>query len=188
MKENKIDKHLSVEIIKNKDLSRTQREKINHVRISHWGEAQRKNISKDYEPGTLWIFIKKKNKVVSLGGLRPIKVKYLRKIYKIGGICSTISLDKRKGYGKRMVSSMIDYSRKTGKSILGFTGKENLEIFKKMGLGIKKNFIKRFIWVKPNGEKIHDNDGHGIYYEGKDKFISKVLKTKSPVYIYVEHW
>ncbi len=52
----------------------------------------------------------------------------------------------------------------------------------------QKDFIKRFIYVNPNGEKVFDDEGGGIYYEGKDKFISKVLRKKSPVYIFVEHW
>ncbi len=37
-------------------------------------------------------------------------------------------------------------------------------------------------------EKVYDDDGDGIYYDGKDKLISKILKTKSPAYIFVEHW
>ena len=33
-----------------------------------------------------------------------------------------------------------------------------------------------------------DDDGDGIYFEGKDKFISKVLSTKGIVYINILHW
>jgi hypothetical protein len=83
---------------------------------------------------------------------------------------------------------MIEYSIKTRKTIIGFTALHNLPIFKKSHLNVKKNLIKKFIWIKPNGEKVSDNDGHGIYYEGKDKFISKLLKTDSPAHIFVEHW
>jgi hypothetical protein len=42
--------------------------------------------------------------------------------------------------------------------------------------------------VKPNGKKVYDNDGSGIYYEGKNKIISKILKNKEEVKIFVEHW
>jgi hypothetical protein len=176
----------TVEITKNKDLSKLQKETINKTRIKEWGKGEKKDFTKDFEPNTLWFFVKEKNKVVSLGGIRPIRVKYAGKTYSIGGICSTISLVKEKGYGKIMVSAMTDYSKKTGKTILGFTGQTNF--FKKAELGIKKDFIRRFIWVKPGGKRFYDDDGDGIYYEGKDKFVSKVLKGKSPVYINVEHW
>lgn len=182
----KLKQEISIEIIKNKNLTKNQKETINKARKKEFGKDEAKDFSKDYEPETLWFFVKKKNKIVSLGGIRPIKIKFLGKNYKIGGICSTISLEKKKGYGKIMVAFMIDYSRKMGKTILGFTGKT--EFFKKADMGTKKDFIKRFVWIKPNGEKVYDDDGDGIYYEGKDKLISKILKTKSPAYIFVEHW
>lgn len=182
----KLKSDIQVEIVKNKNLSKKEKNIINSARLKNFGKTQIKDFSKDYEPDTLWFFVKKKKKVVSLGGIRPLRVKYLGKTYNIGGICSTISLIKRKGYGKMMVSFLIDYSRRTGKTILGFTGKT--EFFKKAGLGAKNSFIGRFVYLRPDGEKVYDNDGDGIYYEGKDKFISKVLKTKSPVYTYVEHW
>ena len=183
---NKINQDIFVEIVKNKNLTESQKETINKARVKEFGKENKKNFSKDYEPETLWFFVMKRNKIVSLGGIRPIKIKFLGKDYKIGGVCSTISLEKKKGYGKIMVSLMIDYSRKTGKTILGFTGKT--KFFKKANMGTKKDFINRFVWVKPNGEKVYDDDGDGIYYEGKDKLISKILQTKSPVYIFVEHW
>lgn len=182
----KLKQEISVEIIKNKNLTKNQKETINRARKKEFGKDEAKDFSKDYEPETLWFFVKKKNKIVSLGGIRPIKIKFLGRTYKIGGICSTISLEKKKGYGKIMVAFMIDYSRKTEKTILGFTGKT--EFFKKADMGTKKDFIKRFVWIKPNGEKVYDDDGDGIYYERKDKLISKILKTKSPAYIFVEHW
>ena len=177
---------IKTEIIKNKNLSKKQKDIINNARLKNFGKSQLKDFSKDYEPNTEWFFVKKGNKIVSLGGIRPIKVKYLGKTYGVGGICSTISLVKKKGYGKIMVASMINYSKKTGKSILGFTGQT--KFFGKVGLGTKKDFIRRFVWIKTNGKKIHDPDGDGVYYEGKDKLISKILKTKSPAYIYVEFW
>jgi hypothetical protein len=93
-----------VESIKNKNLTKKQKEIINRARINEFGKESKKDFLADYEPETLWFFVKRKNKIVSFGGVRPIKVKFNSKIYKIGGICSTISLEKGKGYGKIMVS------------------------------------------------------------------------------------
>jgi len=177
---------VSIEVIENKDLTKTQENFINKNRIKEFGKDSVKDFSKDYEPQTKWFFMKRGKRVVSLGGIRPLRVKYLGKNYSIGGICSTISIVKKKGYGQLMVSALIDYSKKTGKTILGFTGQT--KFFKKAGLGTKKDFIKRFVWIKKNGEKILDDDGDGIYYEGKDNLISKILKTKSRVEIPVEFW
>ena len=77
-------KNIKVEIIENKNLTKKQKQTINNARISNFGEKEKKDIDKDYEPTTLWFFVKRKNKIVSLGGLRPIKVKFHRKIYNKG--------------------------------------------------------------------------------------------------------
>ncbi|MBS3094304.1 hypothetical protein J4474_01430 [Candidatus Pacearchaeota archaeon] len=182
----KLKGDLKIERIKSKDLNKKDKKNLEDLRVREFGEESRKDFKKDYESDTLWVMIKKKDKIVSFGGIRPIKVKLNGKVYNIGGICSTISVIKKKGYGKIMINVMKDYSEKTGKTLIGFTGQT--KFFGKCGFGTKKNFIKRFVWIKSNGEKVYDDDGDGIYYEGKDKIISKMLKSKSPAYIFVEFW
>lgn len=178
---------ITIEIIKNKNLSKAEKNLINKARVDDWGEKNRKDFKKDYEPDTEWIFVKDNNKIVSFGGLRPIKIKYMGKTYNIKGICSTISIIKEKAYGRIMIAGMISHLKKIGKTALGFTTKT--WFFKKAGLGTKKDFVKRFIYINPKTkEKIYDNEGDGIFYNGKDNFIRKVLSTKSLVYINVLHW
>jgi len=41
----KLKQDVSLEIVKNKDLSKKQKEVINHARVSHWGEVQKRNFS-----------------------------------------------------------------------------------------------------------------------------------------------
>ncbi len=186
--EKSLKNDIRTDIVKNKNLTKNQKKTINDARKKEFGKEEVKNFSKDYEPETLWFFVKNKNKIVSLGGLRPVKLEFKGKNYDIWGICSTISLEKKKDYGKIMICSMIHYAKENDKTILGFTSDKNLKIFEKIGLKTKKDFIKRFVYVKPNGKKIYDNDGSGIYYERKDKIISKILKNKEEVKIFVEHW
>jgi penicillin-binding protein-related factor A (putative recombinase) len=177
---------MKIQIIENKKLTKKQKEMINNARDKEWGEPERKDFSKDYEKDAKWFFVKKDEKILALGNLRPIQINYLNKRYSILGICSILSIEKGKGYGTMLINEMLKYLRKKNKTGLGFT--TQTEFFKKAGLETKKDFIKRFVYVKPNGEKVYDDEGDGIYYEGKDKFISKVLKTKSPVYIDILHW
>jgi len=183
-----IDENIYVEIVKNKDLSRKEMNLMNNARMKEWNAEGKRYFSRDYEAETRWFFVKrgKSQKIVSFGGIRPIKIKYLGKEYKIGGICSTVSIEKGKGYGGVMIGAMINYSKKTGKTILGFT--TQTPFFKKAGLMTRKGFIKRFVYVDKFGKKTFDDEGDGVYYEGKDKFISRVMKTKNPVYITVLHW
>ncbi len=178
---------ITIELIKNKDLSQIQKNAINKGRVLNWGEEARQDIGKHYEPNTIWIFVKDNGKIVSFGGLRPIQIDYLGKKYNILGICSTISLIKGKSYGTMMVAGMLNHLKRTEKSALGFT--DEIPFFKKTGLKIAKGIIQRFVYVNPKtGKKIHDNDGDGIYYNGKDNFMKKLLSTKSSVPISVEHW
>ncbi|MFH1307383.1 MAG: GNAT family N-acetyltransferase [archaeon] len=178
---------MKVKITKNKDLTKAEKELINNARDMEWGRNEKKDFEEDYEREMIWFFIKEKEKIVSLGGLRPIAINYLGKRYNILGICSVLSIEKNKGYGRALIGEIIEYLKKKNKTGLGFTKKN--EFFKKVGLKSEKDFIKRFIYKNLKIEKeIIDNDGDGVYYEGKDKFISNILKTKSIVYIDILHW
>lgn len=179
--------NIKIEIKKNKNLSKAEKNLINNQRVKEFGKEEFKNFKKDYESETLWFFVKDEDKVVSLGGLRPIKLNYLGKKFKIKGICSIISIVKKRDYGRILIAGMLSYLKNTQSSALGFT--EKTKFFEKAGLGITKDFIKRFVYINPKTKKkVFDNSGDGIYYNGKDKFITKVLKTKSLVKIPCMHW
>ncbi|MCW8965181.1 MAG: hypothetical protein OQK82_00630 [Candidatus Pacearchaeota archaeon] len=178
---------ITIETKKNKNLSKIERNVINKARVNEWGKDEKKDFLKDYEPNTLWFFVRDEKRVVSVGGLRPVKIKYLGRSYYILGICSIISLVKGKDYGRILISTMIHYFNKTGKSALGFTGKT--EFFEKVGLGVKKNFICKFVYVNPKTKKkTYDSDGDGIFYNGKDNFIEKIIDAKSDIEINILHW
>ncbi|MCK5321208.1 hypothetical protein KAJ38_01395 [Candidatus Pacearchaeota archaeon] len=178
---------IRIESKKVKDFSKKERDLINRLRVREWGRNARVSFRKDYEPNTVFFFLKDNNRTVALVGLRPIKINYLDKSYNIFGICCLIASKKGIGYGRILISVMITYLKKTNKTALGFTDKT--QFCKKAGLEIKKGFIKRFIYKnKKTGEIIKDDDGDGIYYNGKDNFVGKILKTKSPIYINVLPW
>ena len=167
-----VGKDIAIEIVKNKDLSKRQKETINNARKKEFGKNEVKDFSKNYEPRTLWFFIKDKNKVVSFAGIIPIKVKYNRKTYNIGGICSTISLVKKSGYGRVMVHALIDYSKKKGKTIVGFTGET--KFFAKVGLGTKKNFIPdNKTLLEENGFEFKDSGGDNkrLFFKKEDEKV-----------------
>jgi hypothetical protein len=180
---------MKIEVKKNKNLLKKEKDLINKNRERHFGRGEIKDFKKDYEQNTLWFFVKENNKIVALGGLRPIKIKYLRKNYNIRGFCSIIAIKKKRGYGKAVIQSMINYLKRYKKTGLGFCERKNAKFYEKSGLKIKKDLINRFVYLKPKAKKrIIDEGGDGIYYEGRDKFISKVLSTNSKVIINVPHW
>jgi len=180
---------LSVQIKTVRNLSNSDMALMNKWRAKRIKEKKQKNFKKDYLPNPKFFFVKNKGKIVSFGILRTININYLGKRYSIMGFCSIISIVKGKGYGKILMQAMIKDLKRTGKTGLGFCGRNNLRFYGKAGLKTKKGFIKRFVYKNPKtGEEIIDNEGDGIYYEGKDKFISKVLSNKKPIYINVLHW
>lgn len=77
---------------------------------------------------------------------------------------------------------------KLEKTGVAFTGKHNLGFFKKVGYKIKENGIQKFLYKNPKGNLIEDNDGHMVYYEGKDKFITKLLKSKNKCVTDTDFW
>ena len=179
--------NIKSEIKKNKILSESEKNLINNNRIKEFGKESIIDFKRDYEPNTEWFFVKENNKIVALGCLRPIIIDYLNKKHKIMGICSIISIEKGKGYGRKLIESMIDYLKKKGKTGLGFTNQT--EFFKKAGLKTERDFIKRFVYKDSATKKeTIDNEGDGIYYEGKEDFIKKVLSTQSMVFIEIIHW
>ena len=182
-------REINIEVIKVKNMDKKHKNIINKFRVKQWGKNAKKDFNKDYSPDTKFFFVKNNKRVESLGGLRPIKINYLGKEYTIEGICSTISRKKAGGYGRIMVASILVYLKRNKKTGLGFTEYRNGPFFEKTGLKTIPKFIDRFVYVNPETkEKIYDKDGLAIYFEGKDKIITKIQKTKSMVEIPIIHW
>lgn len=178
---------LTIEIKRGKELLDSYINLMNRQRIKEYGENT-KNFKKD-ELNSIFFFLKDGKGIVSFGMLKPITIIYLGKKYNILGIGNIISIKKRKGYGRILINSMINYLKKKGKTGLGFTKKT--KIFEKMGLKSKKNLTLRFRYRYATAEEEKrelEEGGDGIYYNGKDNFIKKVLSTKSLVYIDVPFW
>ncbi len=178
---------ITIETKKCKELYKSEMDLMNKWRRRDFGPQESKNYKKDYPLDTNFFFVRDEKEIAAFGALQPIAINYLGKNYKILGICNIISLQKGKGYGKKLIAAMIHSLKKAGKTGLGFTTKT--DFFKKAGLNTKKDFIRRFIYRNPiTKEEIIDREGDGIYYEGKDGFIKKVLSNKSIVYIGIPHW
>ena len=171
-------------ITKPKDkLTRSEKILMNKLR----GRDGRKDFNKDYPKGTIFFFVIRDSKIKSFGGLQPIKINYLNKDYNILGICNIFSVERGKGYGTILIKEMIKYLKKTSKTGLGFTGNKTAYFYERAGLKSKKKFSQRLALRNPKTKKLKfDKDiCPGVYYEGKDKLISKMLKTKSIGYYWL---
>jgi len=186
---------ITIEIIKHNELPKKYEVLMNKWRKKEFGLNEIKDFKKDYLPGAIFFFVKDKKEIVAFGGLRKITIDYLGKKYNILGICNIVSIKKGKGYGQLLISAMISYLKKRGKTGVGFCSKNISKFYGKAGLKVVRNLTQRFVWKNPRtGEtKIDEEGGDGIYIEGKDKFIQKILSTKGLAYYYLldikkPHW
>lgn len=168
-----------------KDATSAELRLMNKARLDNWDDGF-VDWKKEYPLNSEILFVKENKKVRAFLVFKPLRINYLKNQYNILGLCSGIALIKGKGYGKILMSEALSYLKQKLKSALGFT-EENF--FAKTGFGFEKDFIKRFVYVNPKTkEKIIDEVGDGVYYNGKDNFIKKVLETKSTVYIDFPYW
>ena len=120
-----------------------------------------------------------KNKILSTGRLRLIEsINFKGKDYKIQGISDIVSVEKGKGYGKKIMAAMkkhLDKNRQVG---IGFCKKENSEFYKKCGFGIAPGLVRRFSFIEKNG-KISQNklDQDVIFSSRGKRLINDIIKN-----------
>jgi hypothetical protein len=124
----------------------------------------------------IFFIVKDQEKIVSVGRLIKVRLFLGSKRYDLMGIADVVSLIKRKGYGKILMNSILEYLKKNKKSGIGFCERKNDIFYQKSGFNIKKNLARKFIYLDPSGKKIEDKDSKDlIYFEGKDKFVNNLL-------------
>jgi GNAT superfamily N-acetyltransferase len=186
---------LKIQIVQDKNLSKPQMDLMNKWRKKEFGKGNVKNYKKDYWPGAKFFFLKDGKEIVAFGALRDISVQYLGKDYKILGICNIIAIQKGKGYGKALIQNMIKFAKKKSKTALGFCANEKAKFYEKAGLKVKKHFTWRFALKNPKTGRLKFDSGDciGIYIEGKDRLIKKIISTKAVCTYYLPdikgpHW
>ena len=92
--------------------------------------------------------------------------------------------------GTEDVTAMYHYIKKRGKTQISFCHPKNTGFYKKCGMRIIKNSVKRFYYEDKQG-KIHKNkwDKDVFYLEGKDNLVKNILahpkeKIKLPINFY----
>lgn len=169
-------------IKKGKNLTKKEWELMDSERKRQYGKTTTL-FNRKYHKESSFFFVKNEKKIVAFGFLRPVEVTFKDKNYDIfamGGIM-VVKEERGKNYGTILIQNMIKFSKKTGKTILGFCGEEEAKFYKKAGLKSKNDFSLKLEMENPKTrQRIPDLDGAcpGIYFEGEDKLITKVIKSK----------
>lgn len=182
---------MKVKIIKGKYLSQKNIAQLNKIMQEAFSDkdtleiGNRQNYSKD-----IFFVLYNKEKILSLGRLRPAKINILGKSYKILGIADIISIIKGKGYGKKIVQSMHKYLEKTNNRGLGFCRRDNSLFYKKSGLNVERNISKKFIYRDNHGKNIKDRISQDVIYSNNAKQLIKLILSNLNLEINIsrEHW
>lgn len=180
---------MKIQIISKKTKSLTDKEIsfMNNARIKEYGKQEKLDFKKVDAKGE-FIFVKDNNKIVAFGMMKPVNVELDNKKYIIYGIGRGLALEKGKGWGRKLNEARISKLKKLGRTGVAFTSEHNIGFFKKVGYKIERNGIRKFLYKNTKGELIEDNDGEMVYYEGKDKFVTKLLKSKDKAVIDTNFW
>lgn len=180
---------MNIQIIskKVKDLTNKEISFMNNARIKEYGKGSSVNFKKVDAKGE-FIFVKDDGKIKAFGMMKPVNVELDGKKYVINGIGRGLALEKGKGYGRTLNEARILKLKKTGRTGIAFTSKKNIGFFEKVGYKIKRNGIRKFLYRNPKGKLIEDNEGEMVYYEGRDKFVIKLLKSKNKAVMDTDFW
>lgn len=180
---------MDIQIISKKAKYLTSKEIVlmNKSREEFFGKDSKVDFKKE-DAGGEFIFVKDSGKIMAFGMMKPIKIKLDKKKYEILGMGRGMAIEKKKGWGKLLNDARILRLKKLGKTGVAFTSRHNLSFFEKVGYKIKKNGIKKFLYKNPEGKLIDDNNGEMVYYEGKDKFVTKLLKSKNKAVANKNFW
>ena len=177
-----------IEIKKTSELTKKEEDLMNKNKKKEWPKDYRiKSFKKEY-PDSVFFFVKEGKEIVAFGTLRNLTLEYKKKKYYIFAICNIFTIKRGQGYGKVVISAIINYSMKHKKTAIGFCGRHNTKFYEKTGLNIEKNLLTKVVYKDPKTGKLKPERGDGLYYEGKDKLVSKLIKGKAPAYSDLYDW
>lgn len=168
-------------------ISSSEKNIIDSWMEKEFGKKYLRNYKNGFENNSKIFLIKEKKEILAFGILEPLIMKQKNIEYKILGIGDIITIKRNFGYGKILVCKMLNYAKK--KNVLGFCARKNLPFYKKCGMKTKKNSMEKFRCVnKQTGKLSKKKNGDLIFYEPKEKLISKMLKNKEDIIINKELW
>ncbi|MBI4896469.1 MAG: GNAT family N-acetyltransferase [Candidatus Aenigmarchaeota archaeon] len=124
------------------------------------------------------------------GRLRPVSLTFMGTIYHIQGIADIVSVVHGKGYGKILMTAMVDYLKKKKQTGVGFCVQKNAPFYEKYGCVIDAVLPERFLYKNHAGKiikNVHDEIVFSVH--GNDGFMNAVSHNpREAVFIPCRHW
>jgi len=180
---------MKVEIRNISSLSESEMKLMNVWMLKEFGKKYVRKFKEYYPRNAKCFFIRKGEDIVAFGVINPVEAEYLGKKYYLFGMGDLVTIRRGEGYGRIIMGEIIKYLRKSGKTGLGFCARKNTPFYEKVGLETRENLMKRFRYRDPKTEGLSPREnGDGVFYNGKDNLVNKILKGKSQVYLNTELW
>jgi hypothetical protein len=178
---------ITIETKKNTKITKAQSKLMYRAKLKEFGSQSIKDFKKGY-PNSIFFFVRDNGKIKAFGAFRNLTVELDKRKYKILGICNIFTLQRGLGYGRMLIAAMVNYIKTSGKTGLGFCGYKRTKFYEKAGLFIAKDLMPKMVYKNPKGELEPEYEADGVYYEGKDKFVSKLLKSKNVAFTDLKDW
>lgn len=148
-------------------------EELNQINDSLNREFTFSSQPREFLKDRLFFLLKDKDRIIAFCALADVKpVIFNNEEFSLKGVVHVVSNIKGKGYGRKVIISMMEYLRLEGVTGIGFTHTKNKGFYEKCGCVFPSAHTDRF--VAKTGEK--NEDGQIIFYiDGKDYFMEKVL-------------
>lgn len=130
-----------------------------------------------------FVLLKEGEKVLAIGELIPVSpVIFHGKIFDILGIGGILANEKRKGFGKKVMTAVKKYLTVHHKTGVGFCGEYNIPFYEKCGLKIDRDSVTRFVHYE-KGKRISNEmkktTDFIVYLDSDDHFMKKVQNNPS---------
>jgi len=183
---------IGIDIKTNEELSKGEEDLMNRAKSKEYGSKYARGSFRANYPHSIFFFVKDDDQIVAFGTFRKLALEFHGKKYDILGICNILTIKRGMGYGRILIAAMIQCLMKTEKTGLGFCHPTRTMFYRKAGLSSCKGLIRKLAYKNPDTGKLEPEYAHahadGIYYEGRDKLITKMLKSKSVAYTDFKDW
>lgn len=123
----------------------------------------------------------------AFGTLRRIHIFIKNVEYKILGIQAVASIEERKGYGKAVMQSMVNYANDNNEVLIGFCTPNNRDFYLKSGLKVKQDAMNKFFYKQDNEIELSD-EGDVIYYSKDKNAIIEAIESGNKIIHLINHW
>ena len=170
-----------------KDLSKSDLDLINRHRKREFKAKIGIHPAPDNDDWTTPYFLvrNRDGRLLAFARLHHLKVNFRGRDYPVLGIATILSIEKRKGHGRKLLEAMKRYSQDRNTTAIGFCDPEDTPFYEKCGLGVIKG-MDTFIF--PSGPKSSE-PGDIVYIESGDGLIKEMREhPHEKVRSYSEEW